>query len=153
MIYAGIGSRSTPVEQCERIINLAKELDSKGFMLRSGGAKGADTAFAKGSTKREIFRPEHATLPSIQLASTIHPAWHNCSDYAQKLHGRNMMIVLGHSLEAPADFVICWSADENVGGTSMGLRLARMRGIKVFNLAKLKDDLSILNIVKKDNII
>jgi len=136
MIYAGIGSREIPYEQCARITQIAKDLDARGYLLRSGGAKGADTAFAAGSTKKEILRPEHATEAAIKLASTLHPAWGACSDYAKKLHGRNMMIVLGKTLDSPVDFVICWTMDENNGGTSMGLRLARKYSIKVTNLKR-----------------
>jgi predicted Rossmann fold nucleotide-binding protein DprA/Smf involved in DNA uptake len=45
MIYAGIGSRETPKEVLKSMTNYAKELSATGWVLRSGGADGADTAF------------------------------------------------------------------------------------------------------------
>lgn len=57
MIYTGIGSRETPPEIQEIMTNYARKLDKLGFILRSGGAMGADTAFEKGSTNKEIYLP------------------------------------------------------------------------------------------------
>ena len=47
-IYAGIGSRETPKEVCIEIQGLAKTLANEGYVLRSGGATGADEAFETG---------------------------------------------------------------------------------------------------------
>lgn len=136
MIYAGIGSRELPADQCSKITQIAKDLDAKGYTLRSGGAKGADSAFALGSSKKQIWKANDATEASIKLASTLHPAWGACNEYARQLHGRNMMIILGKTLDAPVDFVLCWTLDEENGGTAMGLRLARQYSIEVINLQR-----------------
>ena len=52
MTYAGIGSRATPQAELEAMTEAAKMLSEKGYTLRSGGAKGADTAFEKFTNKK-----------------------------------------------------------------------------------------------------
>ena len=44
-IFVGIGSRETPKELLSEITKFAAIMASKGWILRSGGAQGADTAF------------------------------------------------------------------------------------------------------------
>jgi len=104
--------------------------------LRSGGAIGADTAFESGATNKEIFKPNDATTEAIELASTVHPAWYACNDYVRKLHGRNAQIILGRELNSPVEFVICYTADEEHGGTSLGIKIAKKFNIPVYNLFK-----------------
>jgi predicted Rossmann fold nucleotide-binding protein DprA/Smf involved in DNA uptake len=137
MFYAGIGSRIIPPDICDNITLLAGRLEKKGYTLRSGGAKGTDTAFAKGvvdSINKTIYRARDATEQGIAVASQYHPAWDNCNDYAQSLHGRNAMIILGYSLKTPVAFVVCWTLDESRGGTALGLSIARKQNIPVFNV-------------------
>ena len=45
IFYAGIGSRETPPEFIDEFIKIGKWLGSHGYILRSGGADGADSAF------------------------------------------------------------------------------------------------------------
>lgn len=49
MIYAGIGSRETPPTALDFMERCAMEWAMKDWTLRSGGAKGADSAFEKGA--------------------------------------------------------------------------------------------------------
>ena len=51
--YTGIGSRNTPVSEQEKITKIAAYLEAIGFVLRSGGADGADQAFERGVKKPE----------------------------------------------------------------------------------------------------
>lgn len=133
--YAGIGSRETPTDVMHQMGNIASYLAGLGFTLRSGGAGGADTAFELRATKKEIFRPHHATAEAMELASRFHPAWHRCSDYAQRLHARNGFQVLGADLTSPSAFVVCWTKDGKAsGGTGQALRIAEHYGIPIFNL-------------------
>lgn len=59
--YTGIGSRETPQEVLETIQDVARHFAIKGWMLRSGGAKGADSAFESGCNSvggsKQIFLP------------------------------------------------------------------------------------------------
>ncbi|CAN7781972.1 hypothetical protein LJR175_008182 [Variovorax sp. LjRoot175] len=56
----------------------------------------------------------------------------------------NVHQLLGHSLDEPSDFVLCWTADgaqsaadvnSKTGGTGTAIRLASQRGVPVFNLS------------------
>jgi len=137
--YAGIGSRKTPPEICDLMTRLATKLEQLGYILRSGGAEGADKAFESGvtyPTHKEIFLAKDSTPKSEEVASTIHPAWDKCSPYVKKLHGRNIFQVLGRNLDSPVEFVICWTPNsQDVGGTRTAVVLARQKGIPVYNLA------------------
>lgn len=48
MYYTGVGSRETPPEIMDLMRAVAKKFASRGWVLRSGGAEGADTAFENG---------------------------------------------------------------------------------------------------------
>lgn len=156
--YAGIGSRDTPPDVLELITKIAIKLDSQGYVLNSGGANGADTAFEHGSTNKQIFLPSdsfngrfhndsthynYQRLPHKDLAEEtvglFHPAAHKLSDYAFKLMARNTFQVLGKDLQSSVEFVICWTPEgKEVGGTSQAIRIAKSVKIPVFNLGKQK---------------
>lgn len=58
--WAGIGSRETPADVRADMAFIAGRLAMRGFVLRSGGAGGADLAFEKGLSaghQKEIFLP------------------------------------------------------------------------------------------------
>lgn len=147
--YAGIGSRETPKHIQEYLYNLAAFLASKGIVLRSGGAQGADKAFEIGCDKvnghKEIYLPwanfEGSTSNLIvsnskayEIAEQFHPYWHNLKDGAKKLQARNSHQVLGLDLETPSQFVICWTKEgKSSGGTGQAIRIAKYYGIPVFD--------------------
>ena len=142
--YAGIGSRSAPAEVCAKLTLIASELEVLSYVLRSGGASGADKAFEHGVClpyNKTILRPKHSTKEAELVASKIHPMWSACNEYARQLHGRNVQLILGENLLDPVDFVIAWTLDgANKGGTRTGLVLAAERGIPCFNLALQEDE-------------
>ncbi len=163
--YAGIGSRSTPPYVLERMTKTASTLDSLEYILRSGGAYGADAAFEKGvgSERKQIFlpwanfnhHPSDLHLGSthldedqaLTLAQQFHPAWDRCSSGARKLHARNCHQILGPTLDDPVKFVLCWTeGGKETGGTSQALRIAHHYDIYVCNLgaADGDDDLQLL---------
>lgn len=150
MLYTGIGSRETPHHILTLMTEIAKILDNIGYTLRSGGADGADTAFALGSSRREIYIPwknfnkvfDGIYTGNVEegmiLAAEIHPAWHRCSYGAKKLHSRNTFQILGpNPLSQPikTDFVVCYTKNaEIIGGTATAIKLAIKNDIPVFNL-------------------
>jgi len=136
MFYAGIGARSTPPDVLAQMKRIASRMERVGWILRSGGAQGADSAFASGTNCKHIYKACHASKASIELASKFHPAWHRCNDFVRKLHGRNMIILLGPALNQPVEHVYCWTPGGDVaGGTGQALRAAAEFGIPVYNLA------------------
>ena len=152
LVYAGIGSRATPSSVLDSMTVMAAWLARRGWHLHSGGAAGADSAFAAGAPPgtRTLFLPwpgyrgnagpDCRTLGAdryrrcLAIAADLHPAWHRCSPAARKLHARNVSILAADS-DAPVDAVVCWTRDGlPSGGTGMGIRIAHDRGIPVLSL-------------------
>jgi hypothetical protein len=145
LLYAGIGSRRTPPDVCLLMTKLAGELAVRDYVLRSGGAEGADKAFEAGAgDKKEIFRAKPPPSPeAYRVAAAVHPAWHRCSPAAKALHARNTYQILGRSLDSPVRFVVCWTPDgaeegtsQKTGGTGQAIRIANRLDIPVFNLQR-----------------
>jgi len=154
MFYAGIGSRKTPQNILSFFTLTARVLDRHGYILRSGGADGADTAFEKGSTNKEIFLPwkgfnnNNSSLYNISseayhIAEIYHPYWDNLKESFKKFHARNVHQILGKNLDKPVKFVLCWTPDgaetmeetsKETGGTGQAIRIAIDYGIPVNNL-------------------
>ena len=146
--YTGIGSRETPEKTLKFMTVIAEWLYNRNYVLRSGGADGADSAFEKGAgNRKEIYLPwkgfnnNLSSLYSIpkeafEIASRIHPAWEKCTPTVRKLHARNVLQVWGKDLHTFSRFVICWTKEgKYVGGTATAIKLAEKVGIPVFNLA------------------
>lgn len=160
--YCGIGSRATPKDILEQMRGIADVLARAGYILRSGGAQGADTAFADGSdNKKEIYMPWKdfngidssapcyiypPTKRAIEIAKQFHPAWNRCSQGAQKLHARNSHQVLGKDCNTPSEFVICWHPGS--GGTMQAVRIAKHYKIPVYNLAENDDQMAVETVLR-----
>lgn len=139
--YAGIGSRTTPPDILRLMTAIAKWLDLRcGYTLHSGGAVGADTAFAAGSAYSVIFTARDAVGQPrwVELAQRFHPNWPACvarGDYVCRLHARNSAIIMGADLTSPVSFVICWTPGGlGGGGTGQALRIARHYHIPIVDL-------------------
>ena len=153
--YTGIGSRSTPEHQLQLMVRLAQHLASHDFVLRSGGAAGADTAFEHGCDleggEKQIFLPwngfnnrnqniddgifANVDDAALAMAQEFHPNWDACSAGAKRLHARNCYQVLGLDLNTPSTFVLCWTPGGlGRGGTGQAIRIAHSREIPVFDL-------------------
>lgn len=151
-IYAGIGSRRAPADVLGLCTRIASTLAARGRVLRSGHAIGCDQAFEAGAGDRaEVFLPWRdyegdvevlgqvrlmPTVKAIEMVPGFHPAPERLSMASLRLMARNAHIILGPMLDEPVGLVICWTLDEERGGTSAGLRLARQRDIPVCNLAE-----------------
>lgn len=159
MFYTGIGSRNTPEADIEKMKFISGILSAKGLTLRSGGADGADTAFEVMSSKKEIYLPWNgfnnrrinsiydrvyidATKldnysDAVSIAYSLHPAYDRLKQGARKLHTRNVYQVLGFDLKSKSDFVILWAEpceDGVCGGTNTAYKLAKLHGVKTYNL-------------------
>jgi len=152
-IYTGIGSRKTPQQVLDIFKYLAFWLASKNYILRSGAAKGADTAFETGCRQangmKEIYLPFKGFNNSkssfivqkeaFKIAEKFHPFWYKLSDTSKKLHARNAHQILGKTLNENSLFVICWT-DKGLGkgGTGQALRMADHYNIPIFDGGKYK---------------
>ena len=151
--YAGIGARATPADVLRDMTVMAGWLARTGWTLSSGGADGADSSFAAGTTVDQRTRwlpwrgynglrgPDCRVLSAAELsacmeiAAPLHLAWERCSPAVRKLHARNAVVLLGETLDRPVDAVVCWSAGgRSEGGTGMAIRIAEANGIPVLNL-------------------
>jgi hypothetical protein len=174
MIYCGVGSRiiPTPVEQ--DMVQFAYIAASLGWILRSGGALGSDTAFERGSDTaggiKEIFLPWEKynnntstyTAPSSSahdIARTIHPMYSKLSPASKALVARNCHQVLGLSLDNPVEFVICYTPDgcthhskytRATGGTGTAISLASKHLIPVFNIFNKHQYFDAIDFLTKD---
>ena len=149
--YAGIGSRKTPSSILRLMTEFASWLAKRDWILRSGGAQGADLAFQHGveisnGEARIYYAADGNRIDALSMASKFHPAWDHCSDFAKKLHARNCFQVLGDNLSTPAKFVCCWTPDGSTGitsfstgGTGQAIRIAHANNIRIFNLARQED--------------
>lgn len=147
--YAGVGSRETPAAALDEMARIAQHLRERGYILRSGGADGADTAFERGAANaKRIYLPWKGfngrdgivAGDCSGLAATAaqhHPAWWRLTQGARKLHTRNVAQVLGWTPEeVHSKFVVCWTpGGEGGGGTGQALRIAEHYGIPTFDLA------------------
>lgn len=148
MYYAGIGARKTPDNVLEEMRGVGFSFGVLDWVLRSGGAIGADSAFEQGcnecSGQKEIFYAHDANAEAMNIAKKHHPYWHNLSLYAKKLHARNCFQILGANLDTPCAFVLCWTPDgadgvkiqtsKDTGGTGQAIRIAVAYFIPVINM-------------------
>ena len=149
--YAGIGSRSVPNDIGELMTEIARFQASRGWILRSGGAIGADNFFEKGAGNlKEIYLPwfrfnNNDSLLSLnemteagaaeEITQGFHPAWDKLSQGAKKMMVRNCFQVLGANLTDYSKYVICWTSDrKDSGGTGQAIRIANAYDIPVYNL-------------------
>ena len=160
MIYTGIGSRETPKEVLDCFVRIGKYLAEQKWILRSGGASGADSAFESGCNMvpngpKEIYLPwkcfnnNPSKLYNIPndieqqarlIAQQVHPNWSKCSEGAKKMHTRNVHQILGYCLNKPADVVICWTPNgSGSGGTGQALRIAKQYNIPIFDAGSYKE--------------
>lgn len=194
MYWTGVGSRETPPEIQQVMVDLGYTLADMGWVLRSGHAEGADSAFERGVQQwfmdnveihniddveppMEIYLPYngfcgakaegiHYILPNEfnnydvakRIASRIHPAWNNCSDFAKNAHSRNVYQVLGMELKEPSKMLVCWAKPSNKfgnvqGGTGTAVALANECDIPVYNLYNEFTLNKILKFLEKHNVI
>lgn len=154
--YAGVGSRETPDDICRLMTVLGKALAGH-YVLRSGGAIGADKAFERGCDAAQGLKliwtgDSKVSEAAYALAKEVHPAgkdpdpernFDSFSLFVKTLHARNGYQVLGEDLSSPVDFVVCWTQDgceskaarrRTTGGTGQAIAVASLNGVPVYNL-------------------
>lgn len=148
----GVGSRQAPKQILLAMAQLAGRLVQSGWTVRTGTADGADAAFIMGAEacpdRLRVYGPSDATPTALQIARKYHPAWDRCSDYAKRLHARNVLQVLGDDLKTPSKLLVCWTLDGckrhgtrtiKTGGTGTAISIASENGVPVYNLKNTKD--------------
>ncbi len=155
--YTGVGSRKTPPDILSLMIRIAVLLDTLGKVLRSGGGKGADDAFLKGtSLPAQLYLPyqgfnghqgiviedQEILLRATEIAARIHGNWEGCDDFARKTHIRSVFQILGGDLKTSSDFLIFWAPIDRdgtiEGGARTAVALAQEHLIPTYNLANIQ---------------
>lgn len=176
LYYTGVGSRCTPTRFLILMTILATTLERLGYILRSGGATGADSAFSDGVllnsnkhiflTKADFFDLSYYQYTENQIQNArffifnnnIHPLWHKLSSHDKSLHTRNVFQVLGVDMDLKSKFTICWTHDavinfddctRRTGGTATAIKISYLNNIPVFNLANINHLQRILKFLKK----
>lgn len=135
--FTGIGSRKTPKYILKLMKQIARELANQGYVLRSGGAEGADNAFEE--VYKELDAPMEIYLPwdgyngrkedgsqyilakdlmnyesAIKITAKHHPFFYLLTPSVKKLIVRDTYQVLGRDLDEKekSRYVICWTPDE-----------------------------------------
>lgn len=139
---------------------IATFLYEEGYVLRSGGAPGADTYFENGvpspdgkdiylAGKGEFGHPSklyHVGEDALAMAKTIHPNWDAPGMVAnnfrgRRLHARNCYQVLGQDLDNPSKFLLCWTEGGIAkGGTRTAIKLAQRHEVPILNFGAVKGD-------------
>lgn len=162
-IIAGIGSRkiSGNPEAAEIFRKVFERFNGcldgnrAGILLRSGGSEGADmiaeTTF-KGA--KEIILPWtdfNGTHPDAliyrkdseaeEIVNRLHPAPEKLKTGARKCIERDVWEIIGPpNSRRDANAVICWTPEAKmVGGTAMAMRVAKEKGIPIYNIADPRD--------------
>lgn len=159
--YAGIGSRDTPEHIQEKMTEIAQILERRKYILRSGGAIGADLAFERGvhlnkeifyiddyAINNKLFEYEKADLEfADKMLKEFHPSYKKSGGgikniKSKKLLSRNTFQVFGVGKKTlNSEFIICYTKDGaetlttyDTGGTGQAIRIAYDYGIPVYNL-------------------
>lgn len=164
-VYAGVGSRRTPKYVLALMVETARELAARDWLLRTGGAEGADASWLTGCVEHprgayELYLPwpgfTGQGLPMLveprpeafEIAARYHPTWETLDASAKALHARNAHIVLGMDLRSPVRMLCCWTSGGTYdgqgrweGGTGMALRIlaGEAPGTRVVNLKREAD--------------
>ena len=157
--YTGVGARIAPDAILNQMRLYGMVFAKLGYILRSGGANGADTAFEHGSDAqngtKEIYLPwegfNNNTSPyfsvsdeAFKIAEEVYGRrWDSISIAVKSLMARNIYQVIGLTLDTPSKFLLCWTPDgatsassrtKSTGGTGQAIACASMFEIPVFNL-------------------
>ena len=156
---ACIGSRALNLEEQKLCYKIGQFL-SQNYYIKTGNAIGADQSYANGVNS---INPKHLYLylpwktyneeaiitgnivvcynPKnewFKIAKQIHLFWNSLGYGGKCLHARNVGIVEN------VEFVIAFPNNQNGGGTVMGMRIAEINKIPVYNLRddKIKEEWS-----------
>lgn len=173
-IYTGVGARESPARILAMMSAVARKR-SRSHIVRSGGARGADTAF-ECAQRKEIYLPfpnfnnkegyhqysKELTQFAIDVLNKVLPYEYNSlSPTTKAMFRRNVFQITG----LPRDGIItltgsllCWtpdgaeSAEEYVrgvtGGTGVAILIADHFDVPIYNLACMETYKQVLNYIK-----
>jgi len=157
MTYVGTGNDNPPPHVIDQINQIAKDLETRGYTLRTGGMKGCEDVFEKAVAARvEVhlpwrnfdnkdskftWTPENAKL----IAARFQPGYEGLKPVIQTFLAKNVRMIMGDKLKSPALFMVTWSEDGaetarektiKTGNAGHAILVAAELKIPVFNLGK-----------------
>jgi hypothetical protein len=129
--WTGVGSQKTPPQVGQVMTRLSAYFETLRFVLRTGGASGADTYFYNGLNRKndntlqmfhpwkgfsssgsdDHYRAHYPQNKAFEMMEEIHPKPRLLTQAGRKLHARNIHQVLGPDLDHPikSAFLVCWT--------------------------------------------
>jgi hypothetical protein len=157
--YAITGNKDIPHDIRDRMLNVVRKLESKGFICRTGGMEGIEDMAEKcikDPRNLELHLPwknfadkeSKFTFTSDlvkELAKKFHPAWDSLKLPIQGFLAKNARIVLGKDAHSHCMFLMVWTQDgaekavertAQTGSAGHAIAIANRMNIPVFNFAK-----------------
>lgn len=165
LLVACVGSRDLGAEELRQCEDLGSQLASRGIVVVSGGALGADQAWTRGAhgadgevvvyvpwenyereavpaSARRVVVDELTHPQAFAEAEATLPYWGNAGQGPRKLFARNA------AMFAPSSLIIAWPSKKitvtdgvvrSSGGTAFAFRYALQYGVPLLNLRKPED--------------
>lgn len=154
--YTVTANKEIPDNVLENIKKIIKELEIKGYILRTGGMDGPEDAFEKSTSKKEIYLPWRGFAEKESKFTYAHPAakilaaryqsgFDGLKNFVQAFLIKNVRIVLGTETKSPSLFMIVWTEDGaeslseksvRTGNSGHAIAIASDLGIPIFNFGK-----------------
>lgn len=174
LIYAGIGSESTPTPVLWLMSEIASKLAKEGYTLRTGTQGGAPQAFLEGCEEAEgeseiwhlpqkvSGQTHHGLEPHDRhafTAATLNPTWSISSAKMKAEHARYVALILGNDMNTPVKFVVCFTPDGctsakertlKTGRAGTAIALASRYDIPVLNLARPEVNARMLDLIDSE---
>ena len=148
------GNPDIPPEAIEKMVQIAKRLESMDFTVRVGGMQGVEDAIEKAIEKKEVHLPfkgfdqkeskfTFVSDRATSVAKMFFPNWDAMKKGVQLFLAKNARVLMGQRVDSPALFFICWTQDgvesfkdstNRTGFTGHSIAIASALGIPIFNL-------------------
>lgn len=120
--YAFTANNDIPEEVMSRICDIMRDLERRGYTLRTGGMEGPEDTAEKAVEKKEIHLPwkdfnekkskfTWTSERAMAVAKMFHPAFDSMKKGVQIFLAKNARLVLGNKVDSPALFLLTWTED------------------------------------------
>lgn len=154
MPYAVAGNKEAPLEILEKFKNIIRQLEAKGYTVRTGCDGPIEEIADQIASKKELLLPwntfnnkESKTSWTIERAMHIakahHPTFDSVPKGVQKILAKNARLIMGDKMMSRAMFLVCWSEDGvedkklktgKTGFVGHTISIANAAGVPIFNL-------------------
>jgi hypothetical protein len=157
MPYVACGNRDMPAAILATIVGYIKQLDARGYTLRTGGREGPEDAYDRlPLIRKETHLPwkgfmdkdskfTYTSESARILAAKFHPSFDGVKPVIQTFLATDLRLIMGKELRSPALFLITWSEDgaestsektARTGNAAQFVSVASQLKIPIFNFGK-----------------